>query len=231
MFGLFFDTSISGAVYGLFFLHFLFSETRSRHEKAARIIFLITLSFLILLTFSRSLYIASFIALAFYFGRTRSWKKITLVLLLFLALIFVPSKTFNDVIGMKRLFTISARADNYRTAVEIAKDNLLVGVGYNRIRYVKKQLDLITNDDVAVSHSGASFHSSFLVILVAGGLAGLLLYLFVLKELALKTEKAGYYILFLGLLSLSDNVLLHPFICFLLFSFLAADGVSRLSGK
>ena len=79
-------------------------------------------------------------------------------------------------------------------------------------------MNLIEETGSDLTHSGASFHSSFLIILVTSGLIGLTLFILVLIRLAGINEISRFAVLFLSLFSLSDNILLHPFVLFLFFS-------------
>ena len=92
-------------------------------------------------------------------------------------------------------------------------------------------MGLLSDVDFDVTHSGASFHSSFLVMLVTGGMVGLAFFLVLLVKLSREVPNGGIYLGFLGLLSFFDNILLHPFILFLLFLMFSGNPVSRPSGK
>ncbi len=176
------------------------------------IIFLI----LVTLTFSRSVYISIIVTIVAYFVEKKSFKNILVLFFVFVTLIFLVPKPSGEGVNLKRLFSVNSRLKDYQTALNIWQKQPLFGVGYNRIRYVKKQFNLIDNKDWQSNHAGASFHSSFLIIFVTGGIVGLIAFLYLLYELARLNSNNKYYFLFAGLLSLSDNIILHPFVLFIL---------------
>ena len=122
--------------------------------------------------------------------------------------------------NLELIFSVRSRLTDYQNGLKIWSKQPILGIGYNRIRYAKRQLNIISEVESDITHSGASFHSSFLVILVSGGVIGLILFSGVLVKLAGGGEFAKYATIFLSLLSISDNIVLHPFILFLLFTLL-----------
>lgn len=195
-FGLFFDTSISAAIFGIFFL--------STNQQIVKLIYLL----LIALSFSRSTYLGLFITLTYLYVRQKRFKKLILFLLLFVVFVFVIPKPTGEGVNLKRFYSITSRGEDYQQAINLWKKKPLIGYGYNRIRYIK-------NSDS--THSGASFSSSFLTVLVSSGILGLLSFIWVLWVLRKSNKMAPILLIFLSLVSLSDNILLHPFILFLLF--------------
>ena len=127
---------------------------------------------------------------------------------MFLTLVFIIPKPSGEGVNLKRFYSIASRGEDYLIGFNLWKKKPILGYGYNRIRYVKK--------DGSV-HSGASFSSSFLTMMVSSGIIGLLGFLGVLINLGRINKRSQYLIIFLGIISLFDNVLLHPFILYLLF--------------
>lgn len=216
LYGLFFDTSLAGAVYGILFLYFFLK----RHYFGAAI-FLI----FIVLTFSRSLYVAILIVTILIAIEQKWYRQLFLLIGAFLLLILIVPKPSGEGVNLLRLFSIQSRRNDYRVAIKIWQKNPLFGIGYNRIRYVKRQMNVVEEVGSDVNHSGASFHSSFLIMLVAGGILGVLGFLGVIYKFFKFSNIIAYYVTFLGLLSLADNILLHPFILFL-FLLMTAYSVS-----
>lgn len=195
-FGVFFDTSITAAIFGVFFL--------TVNQQIFKIIYLI----LIALSFSRSVYLGLSATLIYFFIRQKQLKKILFFLIFFLTLIFFIPKPAGEGVNLKRLYSINSRVIDYKEGINLWKNKPIFGYGYNRIRYVKN------SDSV---HSGAAYNSSFLTILVSSGIFGLLSFLWVIWSLRSYNKIAAILLLFLSIVSLFDNVLLHPFILFLLF--------------
>ncbi len=217
LFGVFFDTSIAGSVYGLLFLLVFFSG-KELYSHRTRYIILSTLFIFIVLTFNRSLYIVFLLSIFIYVWLKKDFKKLAILILLFAALIIIAPKPSGEGVNLLRVFSIESRIKDHQTAIQMWKRNPLIGIGYNRIRYEKRHLNIIEQTDEDSNHSGASFHSSFLIILVTGGIVGLVGFVGVLYQLVKLHRVASYLIIFTSLLSLTDNILLLPFILFLLFS-------------
>lgn len=196
-FGVFFDTSIAAAIFGIFFL--------TVNHPFVRIIYLIFIA----LSFSRSIYLGLSLTLIYLFIRQKQLKKIILFLLFFSALLFFIPKPSGEGVNLKRLYSIESRIEDYREGINLWIKKPILGYGYNRIRYIKNSDSL---------HSGATYNSSFLTILVSSGILGLISFIWVLWSLRKSNKIAPILLIFLSMISLFDNVLLHPFILFLLFT-------------
>lgn len=199
-FGVFFDTSISATIFGILFL--------TINQPVIKIIYLI----LIALSFSRAIYLGLSLTLIYIFIQKKQFKKILLFLLFFIVLIFIIPKPAGEGVNLKRLYSITSRGQDYLQGINLWKNKPVLGYGYNRVRYVKNSKSL---------HSSTSFSSSFLTILVSSGVLGLLGFLGVLGRLGKINKTSQYLIIFLSIISLFDNIILHPFILFLLFTSLS----------
>jgi hypothetical protein len=195
-FGVFFDTSIAASIFGIFFL--------TTNQSFIKIIYLI----LTALSFSRSTYLGISLTLIYSFINQKQFKKIILFFVFFAALVFFIPKPSGEGVNLKRLYSITSRVEDYRIGFSFWKNKPLIGYGYNRIRYIKNNISV---------HSGAAFSSSFLTVLVSSGILGLLSFIYVLWSLRKTNKVAPVLLIFLSIVSLFDNVLLHPFILFLLF--------------
>lgn len=214
--GLFFDPPITISVFVLLILYFVSGYVSTKR----RLIFLLIIPLVILsfLTYSRGGYLGMGAVFLMFVLRNRNWKVlILLVAILAGGLLLVPKGT-SEGINLLRTTSISARFKDYEKAIQIWKTHPIVGIGYNHIRYEK---DVWEEEPIYgpynPSHGSASFHSSFLVILVTGGIIGLLLYLGMIVYFARISDFMLYSTVYLSIISLFDNVLLHPMILFLLF--------------
>lgn len=195
-FGVFFDTSISAAIFGIFLLVV--------NQPVIKIIYLL----LVALSFSRSVYLSLTVTLIYQFIQQKQLKNIIFFLVFFIALIFAIPKPSGEGVNLKRLYSINSRTVDYSQGINLWKNKPLIGYGYNRIRYVKKSDSL---------HSGASYSSSFLTILVSSGILGLISFIWVLWSFRKLNKLASLILIFVSIISLFDNVILHPFILFLVF--------------
>ncbi len=223
--GVFFDPPIAVSVFTLFFLYYFFS----RGDWQQYIYYALGVTFVILmfLTYSRGGYLAFLLtAIAFAIQKLKVLYG-GLALVIGAIVILLLPKSANESINLLRTTTIVSRAHDYSIAIEIWKKSPVWGIGYNHIRYEKDSYapEIIT-EAFNPSHASASFHSSFLIILTTGGLIGLGLYAWSLYRIAMLHELAQYSIVFLSLLSFSDNVLLHPMVLFLLIILVAVGRIS-----
>lgn len=153
----------------------------------------------ILLTFSRSTWLMTSIVIATY-GLLKS-RKLLLVSLLVAAsaYYFVPRVQTRISGATDPADSAHFRIISWKNTWDIAKDNLLTGVGFNSFRYAQKRYGFFTDfDNPSGGRAGAGSDSSILFVLATTGILGLvsylLIYLKVLKD------------------SLKDNILLTSLI-------------------
>jgi len=192
------DIFIAAALYGLLAFYWYF-----KNKKVLASLFVIAL----VLSFSRSAYVAFVIGLFYIFIVQKKWKELLVSLTVFiLFVIFVP-KPFGEGGNLLRTSSIKSRIIDYNLGITLWKKKPLFGFGYNRIRFAKEKLNLISVDDR--SHSLSAFHSSFLVILVTTGIVGFLTSMYCIGMLFKLYPRVRVYILYILLMSIFDNVLLH----------------------
>ncbi|MFH0979866.1 MAG: O-antigen ligase family protein, partial [Candidatus Roizmanbacteria bacterium] len=115
-------------------------------------------------------------------------------------------KPTGEGVNLTRTFSIISRVEDYREGINLFIKKPILGYGYNRLRYVRNIQD---------SHAGASFSSSYLTILVSSGIMGLIGLMSLVRLIWKKKKNFRFLLLFLAVVSLFDNVLLHPFVLFL----------------
>lgn len=227
MFGLYFEPSFAAAIYGLLLLFVLFN----RHYFKLKILaygIILTLLSMIFLTYSRGAYLGVIITAGVFALQKKKWKEIIIFLVIFIFVLFFLPKKFGEGVNLMRISTINSRTEDYKLAVTIWKKSPLLGIGYNHIRYEKLQLD--NNPDLYNSHSGASFHSSFLIVLVTGGIIGLALFMYFLFGVIQLSSFSFFATLYISILSLTDNVFFQPFVLCIYLIFVVFS-LSHLSYK
>ena len=210
VFGVFFDTSVAASIYGLFFLFWL-------NYKNTRYLWLLPPLFLLLyFTYSRFVIFSFFLTLFLFFLKKSSLRYffITLVFLIFL-LIFFPQKSGVGV-NLNRFFSIEARIKENILGIEMGLKNLLFGIGYNRIRFFRQKNNFLWQSDFNIYHGASSFQSTYVTLFVATGVVGLLFFGKGLIKLIDGSKEFFYLIFFIAISSLADNLLLHPFLIFIL---------------
>lgn len=227
--GLFFDPPVTASLFVLFALFIMYYRNKSVFTYLSILI----LSILFVLTYSRGGFLALLVTLAVYSFRKMKVAYLLVFVAVGLLLYIVVPKNLSEGLNLTRTTSIKTRFIDYEKAFKIWQKSPVVGIGYNHIRAEKDKYEeepLI--EKYNPSHASASFHSSFLIVLVTSGIIGLLLFCIMLWQLSQVHLFAYYGVIFLSVYSLTDNVLLHPFILFVFFSAISIMvGLTRLSRK
>ena len=210
IFGVFFDTSISAAIFGLVIIYLLINYHNFLFTKISRNLLLLSFIILGLLTYSRGFYISILLTLIYFLFKNKKIKYIFLLFGVFIISLFIIPKPFGEGVNLLRVYSIESRIYQNREGLKNWYKNPLFGVGYNHLKSVNKI------QSVYPEHASSAYPSSFITVLATSGLIGLLFFIFALKNLWNYSKMSRYFILFLSVFSLMDNILLHPFILFLL---------------
>ncbi len=169
----------------------------------------------ILLTYSRSSYIALVFGNVFYLIA----KNKKLIILSFLALVFVTipflPRPGSEGVKLERINSIILKIENYKDSYLIISKSPLFGVGFNNICEAKKIfLKTIQNPD---SHSCSGLDNSFLFILASSGVVGFISFLNfgykLIKVIEKKYLSLGYSIILAIIIhSLFTNTLFYPWV-------------------
>lgn len=128
------------------------------------------------LTYSRSSYLAFFIAFSWISYQKRTWKYILVSLCLITVTVTVlPRAADGEGVKLERTYSVWARAESWKTAWNIFVQNPILGVGFNTYRYAQNASP--------ESHAGAGVDSSLLLVLATTGIIGFVIYLKYLKYL------------------------------------------------
>lgn len=224
--GLFFDPPVTASVFFLIGL-FIWLNVENKYLKYGSVSLLFILFFL---TYSRGGFLALLGTIVIYSIRKMNIKYLVFFAILAVGLYFIIPKNLSEGLNLTRTTSISTRMKDYSKAVSIWKKHLYLGIGYNHIRFEKDSYEEeIITEKYNPSHASSSFHSSFLIILVTSGVLGLALYIWFMGSFAMVNQFAFYSVVFLSIYSLTDNVLLHPFMLFLLVALTAVTGRNMLS--
>jgi O-antigen ligase len=204
------DVFIAAALYGIFAI---FWYTKKNWVLSACFILALILSL------SRSAYVGFVVSILYLFVSQKKWKTLVISFIGFIVLIIVMPKPFGEGGNLLRTASIKSRVLDYELGITLWQKKPLFGYGYNRIRFAKEQLGLASMDDK--SHSLAAFHSSFMVILVSTGIVGLMSFVYLLISFMRRYPAMRVYLIYLVVMSLFDNVLLHVLVL-LPFMFLMA---------
>ncbi|MDQ3099514.1 MAG: O-antigen ligase family protein [bacterium] len=169
------DPNYVGGAFVLGMAVFLSKTKQTRYTIVSIVILFIAL----LCTFSRSSYL--------FFGVTgvtlallrRSWRLGLFVIFgaSLLYLVFaIPRQNLEKSRNIDRYVSASSRIISYSQGMQIFEDSPLIGVGYNLIRYTKRQYGMIS-DIREGGNSGAGIDSSWILILATTGILGFIVFL------------------------------------------------------
>ncbi|MFA9288406.1 MAG: O-antigen ligase family protein [Weeksellaceae bacterium] len=211
MVGLFFDPPTAASVFALIALYVYYAKA---YQSKVKWILLAILTVMFILTVSRGALLSAVVTITLVFARRVNWKYLIAgMITLFIIWNLVPGKSLES-LNIFRTTTIRTRIEDYQKAIEIWQKSPITGIGYNHITPEKNKYEETTEwlEPYNPSHASASFHSSFMVILVTTGVVGLGLFIYMLWQLSTVHQYAQTSLIFLSLFSLFDNVLLLPLV-------------------
>ena len=219
IFALIFDPNYLGLILVLYFCLLHTKIKKNLKDWIVEAICLITIAF----TYSRSSFTA-LLAAAFYFGLNS--KKLLLylsVILLFIFSLFILPRPAGEGVKLERLFSISERLSNWKSASLIIYRYPIFGIGFNTLRFARKSFNSLP-EDWLTSHSAAGVDNSFLFVASTTGLTGLSLYLYFLFVLFKNLSISGKSVLIAVIVhSFFLNSLFFTFILIWLWSILALE--------
>lgn len=204
----FLDPNFAGGILSLL-MAFSLSLFLNLHKPSYLLLALV--SFIaIILTFSRSSYLAA-AATLLVIGVLKSPKILAVFLILFLAAFLAIGQVRARIVGAVTLDeTSKARVESWQRAIVIAKDNPLLGVGFNTYRFAQAKAGFFSFDNPEGGHSGGGSDSSILLVAATTGAIGLAVYTLLLVRVAiLFLKKAKSSALHLGAASALFGLLVH----------------------
>ncbi len=138
----------------------------------------------LILTYSRSSYLAFTAAAAFIFFSQKKRHLFWLFLLFFSATLLIIPHPAGEGVKLERTSTIEARIQSYREGIDIFLKRPVLGVGFNSYRYAQNKFHHNRQQTLA-NRGGSSPDSSLILILATTGIVGLISFsLIVLKIIA-----------------------------------------------
>lgn len=192
-----------------------------RKAIALDIFFFTIITVALFLTFSRSAW-AAFAVMIFIFGFYKSKTLLLVSLLAAFSAYFAVPRVQTRLVGITDpADSAKLRIESWVKAVDISKDNMLIGVGFNNFKIAQREygyLDWDTDKD----HSSSGSDSSLLLVLATSGVVGLGVFLLGYWQLFFTKWESNLLMLALGggllIDSLFINSLFYPQIMFLMFS-------------
>jgi len=179
--------------------------------------YIILLTIPLLLTYSRGSYLALLFALFTLSIIKKNYKIVVISLLALLISLFLLPRPGGEGVKLERLYSISARADNWQQGIAIFQQSPIFGIGFNTLRYQKQKLGF-TGEDSQTSHSASGLDSSLLLVLATTGILGFTAYLYLLKNIWKISDLTKISLSALLIHSLFNNSLFYPWVLIWLWS-------------
>lgn len=128
----------------------------------------------LLLTFSRSSYVAFLAGVLIWIVMRRKWKVGALGIAVFVFAVLLLPQHGLDVLRLTRLDSTMARIGNWKESIAVMSQSPLLGHGFNTLRFLREHRDIV--DRVIISKAGAGMDSSLLFVGATTGLVGLGVY-------------------------------------------------------
>lgn len=191
LFTVFFDPNFAGMFFVLLLLYLWYGLFHKLYTPKILYPLIALTSLALLLTYSRSSYVCLALGITMLFVIEKKKRELLTFFMgigvLFLVLLptFATNNTY-----LFRVASSLSRVNSYVQGWNIAKDHLILGVGFNTYRYAVEKSGYHLHSDIAYNHSEAGNDNSFLFVLGTTGVIGLLTYLWFLYSL-MKTYAIG----------------------------------------
>jgi len=186
-------------------------------KNLKNILYIILLTISLLLTYSRSAYLALLFALFTLSIIKKNYKVIIISSLIVLISLPLLPRPGGDGVKLERVFSIFNRVDNFKQGIDIFRQSPVFGIGFNTLRYQKQKLGF-TSEDWQTSHSASGLDSSLLLVLATTGILGFTAYLYLLKNIWQISNLTKISLSALLIHSLFNNSLFYPWVLIWLWS-------------
>lgn len=176
--GTFFDPGFTGLIFVLGFFLLLASSVKKNVKFLGLALFFLCL----LLTYSRSSYLAFVFGLGIYSFYTKNIKLFVAISSIFLLGIFLIPKPVGEGGNLRRTASSLARFGDWQQSLKIWQEHPILGVGFNAYRFAKEKYGFLPPNrsqvqSELINHALSGADNSFLFILATTGILGLLSYL------------------------------------------------------
>ncbi len=195
-----------------------------KYVKYSIYTFIALTSVAILLTYSRTGYLAWVSSLFVYLVLTKNLRMLCITIIFLIAgLIALPKDIKSEGVNLLRTASIYSRLDAYGTSISIIHKYPIFGVGFNAYRYAVEKI--APSEKIEISHAGAGVSNSYLFILATTGIVGLVAFLKLLFEVGkqiAKLSQKNVKVIFTSIAtvvligSLTENILFYSFVLIIL---------------
>ncbi|NMC36630.1 O-antigen ligase family protein [Candidatus Beckwithbacteria bacterium] len=224
--GTWLDANFTGLLLSMFLLWIIYKLLKLPPNPYKLLVFkkryysiLALLAFItLLLTYSRSSFLAFLIALLVLFFKKNRYYFLAIALVFLILIPFLPQR-FGEGTKLLRTSTIEARLGNYQQGIELFKQKPLFGYGFNTLRYIRNN-----QEELALpSHSAAGLDNSLLFLLVTVGFFGTSQFILFWHRQLKNLAKPIVISLAVAIVvhSMFTNSVFYPFVMLYLYLFLA----------
>lgn len=169
------DTGFTGIILSLQFLYLLNLGKLENNSKYLRYLLLVLTFVAVLLTYSRSSFIALLLGSIVLASSKKMTKIIIPIFIFFIIGLLLLPQTFGEGTKLGRISTINSRLGSWQQGLELFIKKPILGYGFNTIRYVKKDIGW-ENSKWELSHSASGFENAPITLLVTSGILGAVFY-------------------------------------------------------
>ncbi len=227
IFSSFLDPNFASILFCLgFWIGVLYLRITNHKEYVKYFIYILIAltSVAILLTYSRTGYLAWVSSLFVYIVLTKNLRMLCITIIFLIAgLIALPKDIKSEGVNLLRTASIYSRLDAYGTSISIIQKYPIFGVGFNAYRYAVEKI--APSEKIEISHAGAGVSNSYLFILATTGIVGLVAFLKLLFEVGkqiAKLSQKNVKVIFTSIAtvvligSLTENILFYSFVLIIL---------------
>lgn len=179
--GAWLDPGFTGMLLVLFLVFLMTHRLLARWPQ--HLVWVLTYATL-LLTYSRSSYLAYAVAVCVLARVKRSGSfLVKTMLILAISIYAVPRWSGGEGVRLERLASIQARIRNWQNSWHIFSDHPVLGVGFNVYRYAQRDYGFLDENNWQTNHAGAGADASLLFVAATTGILGLAVYLWYLRQL------------------------------------------------
>ncbi|HRN96404.1 MAG TPA: O-antigen ligase family protein [Candidatus Levybacteria bacterium] len=238
VFSSFLDPNFASVIFViLFWIVVILTQQKKQKDFLSYVwyVLVVLTSIAILLTYSRTGYVAWVGSILVFVMITRKIKFfLILIACMLLGIVFLPKNLQSEGVNLFRTASVFSRIESYQTAFSIVQKNPVFGVGFNTYRYAQEK-NISQQNSISRSHAGAGVSNSYLFVLATTGIVGFCAFLYVCWQTAKQilsiqsssirtgTISIGVAILLSGL---TENTIFYSFILIVICCLL---GVVRLA--
>ena len=171
--GTFLDSGFTGIMLVLGFFATLYKSFEKNSKKLSLLLIFMLVS--IAFTYSRSSFLGMFLGMTVSFLITKRKKRVVLYSVIFTVILALLPRPGGEGVKLERVSSVHSRFSDYGQILTIARQNTLIGVGYNNLCVARNKY---LNDTSFDSHACSGSDSSLLLVFATTGVIGLLTFIY-----------------------------------------------------